>query len=194
MCIASKGNINKVLSAQDMVSCDKNDFGCQGGYLDKLWDYLVESGIVTDACFPYVSLAGKVPPCPFETKKACVQGSTEKFKKYYAKDVSHYEDVESACSDIMENGPILAGFQVYRDFFNYKSGVYQHKSGSFAGGHAIKIVGWGVDTSSGLEYWTVANSWGESWGMKGYFWIKKGSNECEIETMLWAGKADPEHN
>jgi len=192
MCIATKGEVNKVLSPQDMVSCDKADFGCQGGYLDKLWDYMVETGIVTDACFPYVSMQGKVPPCPFDTKKECVTKS-EPYKKYFAKDIDHFDDIESAMTDIMTYGPILAGFKVYRDFFNYKSGVYYHKTGSLAGGHAIKIVGWGVDTASGLDYWAVANSWGESWGMKGYFWIKKGVDECEIELNLWTGHADPKN-
>eukprot|EP00689_Sawyeria_marylandensis_P002030 EC822907.1.p1 GENE.EC822907.1~~EC822907.1.p1 ORF type:complete len:84 (+),score=53.33 EC822907.1:357-608(+) len=69
MCIASKGSINEVLSPQDMVSCDKGDLGCQGGYLDREWAYLVSTGIVTDACFPYVSGDGHVPKCPFDTKK-----------------------------------------------------------------------------------------------------------------------------
>jgi len=30
-------------------------------------------------------------------------------------------------------------------------GVYQHKSGSYLGGHAIKILGWGVE--DGTPYW-----------------------------------------
>lgn len=31
---------------------------------------------------------------------------------------------------------------------------------SLLGGHAIKIVGWGFDQTSQLNYWIVANSWG----------------------------------
>ncbi len=45
------------------------------------------------------------------------------------------------------------------------SGVYEHKSGQMLGGHAIRILGWGVD--SGTMYWTVANSWNVDWGNKG---------------------------
>ncbi|MNF10457.1 Papain family cysteine protease [compost metagenome] len=67
----------------------------------------------------------------------------------------------------------------------YTSGVYHHISGAFMSGHAIKIVVWGVDSQSKLPYWIVANSWGVDWGMNGFFWIKRGSNECEIEEYMY---------
>ena len=68
-----------------------------------------------------------------------------------------------------------------------KSGVYRHVSGSLAGGHAIKIVGWGV-TSDGhnTPYWIVANSWGVDWGLDGFFWILRGKDECGIEDNVWS--------
>lgn len=53
---------------------------------------------------------------------------------------------------------------MYADFLSYKSGVYQHMSGQELGGHAIKILGWGVENST--PYWLVANSWNEDWGDK----------------------------
>jgi len=46
---------------------------------------------------------------------------------------------------------------------SYEGGVYVHTSGSLEGGHAVKIVGWGMDQYAG-EYWIVANSWGPNWG------------------------------
>ena len=68
----------------------------------------------------------------------------------------------------MTNGPVESAFRVYGDFPTYRSGkyeiynigahmiifltgVYQHKSGSYLGGHAIKILGWGVE--NGTPYW-----------------------------------------
>lgn len=57
----------------------------------------------------------------------------------------------------MTNGPVEGAFSVYADFLSYKTGVYQHTTGDFLGGHAIKILGWG--TENGTPYWLVANSW-----------------------------------
>lgn len=80
---------------------------------------------------------------------------------------------------VMAGGPVETAFTVYSDFENYGSGVYQHTVGKQAGGHAVKIVGWGVD--SGVKYWKVANSWNPYWGEKGYFRILRGVNHCGIE-------------
>jgi cathepsin B len=80
----------------------------------------------------------------------------------------------------MTNGPVEAAFTVYSDFMSYKSGVYKHVSGSVEGGHAVKVLGWGVE--NGEDYWIVANSWSSAWGMNGYFYILKGVNECGIES------------
>ncbi len=77
-------------------------------------------------------------------------------------------------------------FYFLQDFASYTSGVYKHVSGSELGGHAIKIIGWGVDATAG-KYWIVANSWNRSWGMDGYFYIAKGTNECGIEQEVVAG-------
>tara|TARA_B110000208_G_C11731497_1_gene416597 strand:+ start:60 stop:1499 length:1440 start_codon:yes stop_codon:yes gene_type:complete len=80
---------------------------------------------------------------------------------------------------IMAGGPVETAFTVYTDFANYVSGVYTHVSGGVEGGHAVRIVGWGVD--GGKKYWKVANSWNPYWGENGYFRIAKGNNECGIE-------------
>jgi len=67
-------------------------------------------------------------------------------------------------------------FTVYEDFMSYSSGIYEHVTGKELGGHAVKLLGWGVD--DGVEYWLCANSWGPTWGMDGTFKIKVG--ECGI--------------
>lgn len=63
------------------------------------------------------------------------------------------------------------------------------RTGSYLGGHAVKIIGWGTDEKSGLDYWLVANSWNDSWGENGFFRILRGVNECGIEAQVVAGEA-----
>ena len=84
----------------------------------------------------------------------------------------------------MTNGPIEVAFTVYEDFINYKSGVYQYHTGRALGGHAVKMVGWGVE--GGVPYWILVNSWNQYWGDKGTFKIKRGTNECGIESYAVA--------
>jgi cathepsin B len=60
-------------------------------------------------------------------------------------------DEAKIATEIMTNGPVEGAFSVYEDFLTYKSGVYTHTSGQMLGGHAIKILGWGVD--GGVKYW-----------------------------------------
>lgn len=64
--------------------------------------------------------------------------------------------------------------------------MYHHVSGSSLGGHAIKIIGWGVEND--LPYWLVVNSWNENWGEEGLFKILRGSNHLGIEGGVHAGK------
>eukprot|EP00698_Gefionella_okellyi_P020760 TRINITY_DN656_c0_g1_i2.p1 TRINITY_DN656_c0_g1~~TRINITY_DN656_c0_g1_i2.p1 ORF type:complete len:613 (+),score=84.62 TRINITY_DN656_c0_g1_i2:180-1841(+) len=182
ICIASGGKTNVILSPQDLVSCDTGNFGCQGGYLDVAWQFMKTNGVPTDDCFPYASQAGTAPACTTKCKNG------QAMTKYHAKTVFDLSNnVAAIQQEVMTNGPVEVAFDVYQDFFAYKSGVYTHKSGGLAGGHAVKLVGWGVD--AGTPYWIIANSWGTSWGQNGFFWIKRGTDECGIESNVVAGLA-----
>ena len=58
-------------------------------------------------------------------------------------------------------------------------------AGDYVGGHAIKILGWGIENS--VKYWLCANSWNNEWGDNGFFKILRGNNECHIEEVVYAG-------
>jgi len=82
---------------------------------------------------------------------------------------------------IMAGGPMEVAFTVYSDFENYAGGIYHHVSGEAAGGHAVKVVGWGVE--NGVSYWKIANSWNPYWGEKGYFRIKFGEGGIDDQAV-----------
>lgn len=107
-----------------------------------------------------------------------------------------YEDKATNYIDIKEEiyqfGPVVSGFIIFDDFLDDYDGttVYMGpKSGSQPqGGHAIRIVGWGKEKVNGqdVEYWWIGNSWGKSWGLGGFFKMKMGIEQCQLEQNVAA--------
>ncbi|XP_072042213.1 cathepsin B-like [Amphiura filiformis] len=206
-CIHSKGVKQPHISAEDLLSCCEScGMGCNGGFLMSAWEYWKNTGLVTggqynskEGCQPYEipacdhHVVGKLKPCGEilptpKCKDTCEASYEPKYKddkNFGASAYSVNSDVKQIQTEIMTNGPVEAAFTVYADFPTYKSGVYQHTSGEALGGHAIKILGWGIDGS--LPYWLVANSWNPDWGNKGFFKILRGKDECGIESQITAG-------
>jgi cathepsin B len=185
-CIGSNGTVDVILSPEYMLQCDTTDYGCDGGYLNNAWAFLAGTGVPIDSCDPYTAGGGSVTACP----TTCNNGNALKLYKAKTSTVAQLANVADTQADLQANGPVQAAFSVYQDFFSYQSGVYRHVSGSLAGGHAIKIIGWGVTSDShATPYWIVANSWGTGWGLNGFFWILRGSDECGIEDNVWSGQA-----
>ena len=89
----------------------------------------------------------------------------------------------------MQDGPVAVSFEVYPDFQNYKAGVYTHTllTDSFnpfeVTNHVVVLVGYGHDIKTNMDYWIVKNSWGASWGEGGFFRIRRGTDECSIESI-----------
>jgi cathepsin B len=88
-------------------------------------------------------------------------------------------------------GPVASAFKVYPDFYTFdaKNEIYEwNGEGEQVGGHAIEIVGWGIDNDK--PYWIIENSWGEEWGDKGFFKMIRGKNNCEIEENVISAVPD----
>jgi cathepsin B len=181
LCIAKQGAEYVTLSPQYMVSCAADQNACDGGTLPNSWTFLNTSGTVTDACVPYTSGAEAiVPDCPY----TCVDGTAlDPVRTKTAYTVSR--NPQTIQNEMMKNGPVQVGFNVYKDFYAYETGVYHHVTGRRLGYHAVKMVGWGVE--DGVKYWRIANSWNTTWGEDGFFRIVRGTNECGIEANVNAG-------
>ena len=50
--------------------------------------------------------------------------------------------------------------------------------------HAVLLVGYGVDSTTGTEYWIIKNSWGLNWGEEGYMRLVKGAGSCGINLVV----------
>lgn len=203
LCIHSNGKIQVLISVEDIMSCCPAfcGRGCNGGWEYQAFRYSKYFGVVSggdyndkSTCKPYPfpkcdhHVKGEYGPCPdkdYSTpkcKKECEKESGETYSndKHFTGDGYKTENDEKQIrAEILKSGPVTAAFSVYEDFPIYKSGVYKHVSGKFLGGHAVRIIGWGIENDT--PYWLVANSWNEGWGMNGLFKILRGKNECGIE-------------
>jgi hypothetical protein len=94
------------------------------------------------------------------------------------------EEIQAA---VMTVGAVEVGFFVMADFLNYKGGVFHSNSKQTLGGHAVKIVGWGMEAEK--FYWTVQNSWGPTWGESGFFRIENWHEDNESSIAIGGGWA-----
>ncbi|KHJ94987.1 papain family cysteine protease [Oesophagostomum dentatum] len=147
--------------------------------------------MVVDTCQPYpfpschkhanYSVPSQCSHAPFATPK-CSHECNENYPQDFKRD-KHFgmisygieKDELAIRKELMRYGPIEVVFLVYTDFFHYRSGIYKHTAGLLAGGHAVKLIGWGKE--HGTPYWLIVNSWGNYWGDKGCslcsvkFWV-----------------------
>lgn len=185
--------------------------GCNGGQPTAAWRWFETTGIPSggdyedrnkaDNCLPYSlppcahhTTNTTYPECPkreYPTPRCRDECSNENYPKsfkedkHYAAKTYSFNSVNSIMQDLVDYGSVTGAFTVYADFPSYQSGVYQHKTGSALGGHAIEIVGYGEE--DGTKYWLCKNSWNDSWGDHGFFKILRGENECGIEQDVSAG-------
>jgi len=164
------------LSEQNLVDCAGafNNQGCNGGLPSQAFEYILyNKGIDTEASYPYT---GEDGTCNFTKSNVGAQVSA-----VVNITAGSESDIEDAVANV---GPVSICFDVVDDFQNYDGGVYSSTECGTGPGdvnHAVLIVGYNVTAdSSKTPYWIVKNSWGDSWGLDGYFWILKGQNECGL--------------
>ncbi|CAK8698119.1 unnamed protein product [Clavelina lepadiformis] len=194
------------LSPEHLMSCYSRT-PCQGDHIDKAWWCLRKHGLVSSLCYPYAigftDDTQRLSSCrfPYPASEKCPT-TTEDVSSQRIKLSPAYRvnsDESSIMEEIWHNGPVQAIMKVRPDFFVYKSGIYsstpveneipsEYEDNNY---HSVKLVGWGSYRTPATEtkYWIAQNSWGEEWGEKGYFRIKRGIKESGIEDMILAAWA-----
>lgn len=196
--IMSQGRETPRLAAQHLLDCNnRKQHGCHGGHLDRAWYFTRKFGLVPDACYPWTGLNDTchVPKkatlqtarCPLRAALLSRKAKTELYRMGPVYRLATEEDI---MREIIKSGPVQATMQVYHDLFTYRSGIYEHlpfAEVERSGFHSVRIVGWGEE--DGVKYWLIANSWGTWWGEEGFFRIRRGINECQIEHLVLAAWA-----
>lgn len=122
---------------------------------------LAKQGACTEQAWPYVIAKFTNKP-----SAACYKQALSRRIKQYAR-LDGLDEMRTCLSD---GYPFVFGFSVYTAFESSKvakSGVLNlpTKQEKLIGGHAVMAVGYDDAT----QRFIVRNSWGVSWGMKGYF-------------------------
>jgi C1A family cysteine protease len=155
-----------LLSCSTDLSCS-NPGSCNGGYIGRASDCILNTGLPRESYFPYTATA---------SDDNCNNASAGWQNDAYRIAAWSYVTTTSVSVNTIKNalytyGPLVTTMDVYSDFYYYAGGVYEYSSGTYQGGHAILIVGYVDDASiAGGGYLIVKNSWG-SWGNNGYFSI-----------------------
>ena len=164
------------LSEQNLIDCSRSygNNGCDGGMMDYAFAYIKNNGgLDTESDYPYLA-----------DQSACRYEATES-----GANLRDWVDIGSENETqlllaVASVGPISVAIDASESSFQlYSSGVYsQPECSTTKLDHGVLVVGYGVE--AGQEYWLVKNSWGESWGEKGYIKMTRGdNNQCGIATM-----------
>lgn len=170
-------NTTVQLSAQEVVSCDESQNGCEGGYVNKVLNWGKKKGFITEQCLSYTGSQQECEVDHLESNECRVDNNVWRVQDYC---ISFQE--ENIKREIVKNGPVVSQMVPYTDFLAYKSGMYHRTQDSFKfnGQHIVKIVGWSRSMDGRTE-WIVENTWGEDWGEDGYARMLGGQGDSQVD-------------
>jgi len=169
------------ISEQNLVDCSTENSGCDGGLMDSAFQYIMSNGgIDSESSYPYSGYDGV---CSY-TKDNSV-GTITGF-------VDVKEGSEKDLADAVKKiGPVSVAIDASQWSFQlYESGIYYEPSCSSTElDHGVLAVGYGSDGRN-KDFWIVKNSWGTSWGEKGYIRMARNkNNNCGIASKASYPKA-----
>ncbi|KAG5314755.1 CATL protein, partial [Acromyrmex insinuator] len=163
------------LSEQNLIDCSGNygNEGCNGGLMDNAFKYVRDNkGLDTEKSYPYEAENDK---CRYNPRNS---GAIDTGFVDIPRGNEH--KLKAAVATI---GPVSVAIDASHESFQlYSEGVYfDPECDSDNLDHGVLIVGYGTDPKTGHDYWLVKNSWGETWGEKGYIKMARNKdNHCGI--------------
>lgn len=159
------------LSESQLVDCSNSEGnqGCNGGLMDNAFDYIIENdGLCSEKTYPYIPIDEKC------------HNNTQKCHKYG--NITGCVDVEPnnevALKKAVSKQPVSVAIEADKEVFQfYKQGIIDSKSCGTNLDHGVLVVGY--NEVNNTKYWIVKNSWGTTWGNKGYVYIKRTDNTSD---------------
>lgn len=163
------------LSEQQLVDCDTNDGGCQGGSMDMGFEFVNSHGITSEENYKYV---GRKETCDHDKEADMVIPRL---------DVSHVDVQRMSMNGLVNGlnlGPVSVAVEADQNAWQfYHSGVMSDSSCGTQLDHGVLAVGYGTD--GGQDYYIVKNSWGNSWGEQGFIRLWRngdGAGICGVQS------------
>jgi len=163
------------LSEQELLDCVTTASGCQGaGNLNDALQYAQTSGDDLEKTYPFVAATPSCPKTPTCPTGCGICNKRLAAKADGVKRTNGFTDVKpNSCADLMaavQKQPVSVAIDAsVAGFMSYSGGIFSAGGGQID--HAVLVVGYGTDGAN--EYWKVKNSWGTTWGEKGYVRMKK---------------------
>jgi len=160
----------KPLAPQQIVDCDTNDGGCNGGDTPTAYQYVISAkGQDTEASYPYKAVNGA---CKF--KPADIEASITSFN--YATKTHNEDEMKTATATV---APLSICVDAEPWQF-YTGGIMKKAQCGNALDHCVQITGYNTAASEPTPYWEVRNSWGADWGESGFIRLEYGTNTCGL--------------
>jgi len=169
------GKTNQVpLAPQQIVDCDQNDGGCNGGDLPTCYQYVQSAGgLEKETDYPYHARDGTC-----NAKKDLEQDPITGFQYVIPQGST---DEMAMATFLASNSPISIIVDA-SSWSAYSGGVLSADQCGQDLDHAVQAVGYNGLDSNG--YWIVRNSWGLSWGEQGFIRLQFGQNTCGLTSEV----------